>query len=512
MLRILDWDRARARFLHRLGEVELHPPDFLLELFGPILEFRVFAPLLLVVGLFDNHVLGSFAHEFRHIAQELFGVLFGVEMPQALRLLARDSGVLLFGLTPEDEFSIAGGGEVSSLMLATFTAATNVGASLSSLFFLFCLGLTGGFAGVLGATLLLGFFQVGLFKGFASRLTQIRLFPYPFVAVRLLLGDIGMTLSDVGRGGILAGGPDLVLNLHLIVLLGDVEVIVDGHLEKNLTKAADDLCRGRRKADPREPFGAYMPRKGQPPVIIGHRGHADALENTLISFREAIAQGAQMLELDVRLSKDLIPMVCHDATIKRISGKRGSIADRTAKYLLSLDLGKEFRFVTLEATLRDLAPVVPINIELKFQRPDYRPLVTAVCEVIRKLDVAPRILVSSFFHASLDVVKRNIPELSVAPLFGRLTGPPHEDDLEIVFAHAPQTYPAEIFPFRGRCAVVSWKMIDAELAERFERGDGTLLTYTVDDPVEMKRLIDLGIDGIITNRPSVAKKVLSELF
>lgn len=255
-----------------------------------------------------------------------------------------------------------------------------------------------------------------------------------------------------------------------------------------------------------------MPRKGQPPVIIGHRGHADALENTLISFREAIAQGAQMLELDVRLSRDLVPMVCHDATIKRISGKRGSIADRTSKHLLSLDLGKEFRFATLETALQELVPVVPINIELKFQRPDYRPLVGAVCQVIRKLDIAPRVLISSFFHASLEVVKRQIPELSVAPLFGSLTGRPHEDDLEVVFARPPQTYPVETFPFRGRCAVVSWKMIDVELVERFEQGQGTLLTYTVDDPVEMNRLIDLGIDGIITNRPAVLKKVLAERF
>lgn len=255
-----------------------------------------------------------------------------------------------------------------------------------------------------------------------------------------------------------------------------------------------------------------MPRKGSPPIIIGHRGHADSLENTLVSFRESIEQGAQMLELDVRLSKDLVPMVCHDATVKRVSGKAGSIADRTSRHLLSMDLGKGFRFSTLEAALSELVPRVPINVELKFQRPDYRPLVNAVCDVIARLEVGPRILVSSFFHPSLEVVKKRLPEISVAPLFGSLTGPPHEDDLEVVFTRAPQSYPADIFPFVGRAAVVSWKMIDAALVERFEQGGGTLLTYTVDDPVEMKRLIDLGIDGIITNRPAVLVKLLSELF
>ncbi len=255
-----------------------------------------------------------------------------------------------------------------------------------------------------------------------------------------------------------------------------------------------------------------MPRQGQPPIIIGHRGHADSLENTLISFRESIAQGAQMLELDVRLSKDMVPMVCHDATVTRISGKRGSIADRTAKHLLNLDLGKGFRISTLEAALEELVPRVPINIELKFQRPDYRPLVNAVCDVVEKLGAGPRILVSSFFHASLEVVKRRVPEMSIAPLFGSLTGLPHEDDLEVVFGRPIRQHEAGIYPFHGRAAVVSWKMIDEALAQRFAEGNGTLLTYTVDDPAEMKRLIGLGIDGIITNRPAVAVKVLEELF
>lgn len=219
-----------------------------------------------------------------------------------------------------------------------------------------------------------------------------------------------------------------------------------------------------------------------------------------------------MLELDARLAKDLVPMVCHDATLRRISGKRGSIADRTSHHLLKMDLGKGYHLTTLRQALVELCPLVPVNIELKFQRLDYRPLVNAVCEVIKELEVAPRILISSFFHASLEVVKKNIPELSVAPLFGKLTGPPHLDDLEVIFARPYQTYPQEIFPFVGKAAVVSWKMIDEALVERFTQAGGTLLTYTVDDPIEMRRLIGLGIDGIITNRSDVLLKTIGEVF
>ncbi len=232
----------------------------------------------------------------------------------------------------------------------------------------------------------------------------------------------------------------------------------------------------------------------------------------MISFRESVSMGAQMLELDVRLTKDGVPFVCHDATIKRVSGKSGSVADRTAKSLLSLDLGNGFRFATLEEALSELTPRIPVNVEMKFERPDYRALATAVCDVIRNLGVERRILISSFFHPSLEIVSKLNPAISVAPLFGSLTGLPHEDDLEVVFSRGRRGDVPDVYPFEGPAAVVSHKMIDSALAERFSQAKATLLTYTVDEPAEMKRLIHLGIDGIITNRPAVLQKVLAELF
>lgn len=219
-----------------------------------------------------------------------------------------------------------------------------------------------------------------------------------------------------------------------------------------------------------------------------------------------------MVELDVRLTKDGIPFVCHDATIKRVSGKSGTVADRTAKSLLALDLGNGFRFATLEEALSELTPSIPVNVEMKFERPNYRPLATAVCDVLANLGVGRRILVSSFFHPSLEIVSKLSPETSVAPLFGSLTGRPHDDDLELVFSRIHRKDVPEVFPFEGPAAVVSHKMIDQALAEKFAQAQATLLTYTVDEPAEMKRLIDLGIDGIITNRPAVLQQLLAELF
>lgn len=260
--------------------------------------------------------------------------------------------------------------------------------------------------------------------------------------------------------------------------------------------------------------GPLMPRVGHPPLNIGHRGNAATLENTLPSFREALKMGACMVELDTRLSKDGIPMVIHDDSVRRISaGKRGKVAESTAARLSAVDLGRaDLRVPTLAQVLKELTPRIPVNVELKYDKPEYRPLATEVCAVIRELGVAPRILISSFHHAALRMVEKLLPDVSVAPLMGCLTGPPHDDDLDPVFARARRKDAPSVFPFPGPCAVVWNQMIDADLAKRFGKAKATLLTYTVDEPEEMNRLIDLGIDGIITNRPDVLERVLGERF
>jgi glycerophosphoryl diester phosphodiesterase len=219
-----------------------------------------------------------------------------------------------------------------------------------------------------------------------------------------------------------------------------------------------------------------------------------------------------MVELDIRLSRDGVPIVVHDRTLKRISGRRGAIGGLSARHLTSLDLGQSRHLSTLAEVLSELTPQIPINVELKFSQPELRPMATAVCRVIADLGVTSRVLVSSFYHQSLLIAQKLLPELSVAPLFGCLTGPPHEDDLEPVFARPRRHDAPSIYPFQGPAAVVWNKMIDKELAHRFQCEGATLLTYTVDEPEEMKRLIDLGIDGIITNRPAVLEGVLTELF
>jgi glycerophosphoryl diester phosphodiesterase len=250
-----------------------------------------------------------------------------------------------------------------------------------------------------------------------------------------------------------------------------------------------------------------MPRRDSPPVNIAHRGHALTLENTLESFHESIDMGAAMLELDVRLSKDGVPIVFHDNSLTRITGRKsGTISSRTSTFLTQLDLGAGKRISRLDDALRELIPRIPVNIELKFPHMEYRPLVFAVLDAIERNQAQENVLVSSFFHQALEILHRSDPHVATAPLFGKITGKPHDDDLARLSRSRKKWLNS--LPFENPAAVVAWTMVDEELVRRFRKSKLTLLIYTVDEPEYMKRLADLGVDGIITNRPDLLDQVL----
>lgn len=242
------------------------------------------------------------------------------------------------------------------------------------------------------------------------------------------------------------------------------------------------------------------------PLVIGHRGHWKTVENTVRSFHEAVDLGAQMIEFDVQLSKDGVPIVFHDYSLRRMTGRTGSVRSRTARHLAAIAMAQDTRIPTLRETLEQLVPRVPVNIELKYNHVHYRPLVKAVGDCVRELGFENRVLVSSFLHHSLLLMNRFYPEIPTAPLYlTRWNGPPYEDDMEI-WSKLPD-WETEL-PFKRPGLVVHHAMIDEKLAVRTRELNLTLLCYTVDDPAEMDRLIELTIDGIITNQPETLRERL----
>ncbi|MBV9216368.1 MAG: glycerophosphodiester phosphodiesterase [Acidobacteria bacterium] len=167
------------------------------------------------------------------------------------------------------------------------------------------------------------------------------------------------------------------------------------------------------------------------PLIIAHRGaSAYAPENTLAAFQLAAEQGADGLEFDVQLSSDGIPVVIHDADVRRVSGLDKRVADLTARELGQLDVGSWFNAVrgdtkfagesvpTLAQTLEAAASFRgPIYVELKCGNATYQPLAGAVCDIARDSPLLPRIIIKSFRLAAIPEIRSQLPTVQTAALF-----------------------------------------------------------------------------------------------
>jgi len=222
------------------------------------------------------------------------------------------------------------------------------------------------------------------------------------------------------------------------------------------------------------------------PLVIGHRGaSAEAPENTLAAFRTAAAQGADWVELDVRLTTDSELSVIHDA---HLSDGR-IVAD-----LARSDLPRHVP-VLAEA----LAASVPmgVNVEIKHDPvepgfADDRHIADITVAAVADSPVA--VLVSSFDLLVIERVHQLAPELPTAYLVVDPASP--LDAVEACVAG-------------GHSALHPWNTsVDAALVDRCHDAGLAVNVWTVDDPDRILELAGFGVDGIVTNRPALALQVL----
>ncbi len=267
----------------------------------------------------------------------------------------------------------------------------------------------------------------------------------------------------------------------------------------------------RRKQEPRTVRSGW-------PVNFAHRGDsARAPENTLEAFRMAVEVGAGGLELDVHLTRDGHVVVIHDATVDRTTSGSGAVEAATLRELKGLDAGHGFspdggmtypyrglglEIPTLAEVLEEF-PGVSINIDIKDLRAGCEG---AVIEVLRSAGAEGRALVVSERHAAVRRVRKvsggsvatgaSRREIAVFYLLSafRLEGvlKPGYEALQV-----PVTY--------GRLALVTRRFVRAAHA-RGVRVDA----WTINDTAEMRRLLDLGVDVVMTDRPEALAGVLAE--
>ncbi|MBE2236084.1 MAG: glycerophosphodiester phosphodiesterase [Anaerolinea sp.] len=241
------------------------------------------------------------------------------------------------------------------------------------------------------------------------------------------------------------------------------------------------------------------------PLNLGHRGARGlAPENTLAGMAAGMAAGADGVEFDVQRTADGHLVVFHDDDLRRICNVSGRIVTSTLAQLRELDAGRYFgpQFAgelipTLDEVLETLPANAFVNIEAKRFRFRSDGLEAGIAEAFQRHSLAGRCIVSSFNPVLLwwlGRIDRTIP-------LGLLYAP----DLP---AGLNRGWPrhllrlAALHPYQGQ--------VTPKLVQQVRRRGQQINTWTVNEPAEMRRLIDLGVDGIITDRPDLLSALLTE--
>ena len=243
-------------------------------------------------------------------------------------------------------------------------------------------------------------------------------------------------------------------------------------------------------------------------ILIAHRGaSAYYPENTIPAFEAAIEMGAEMIELDVQLTKDGVPVVFHDADIARCTNGRGRIKNHTLEELKKLDAGKWFarkfkgtRIPTLEEVLELSRGRIALNIEIKTESvtDEYRHGIEEKCiELVREYDMQDHVLFSSFDYRAVRHIKRLDDQMPAALLYNAGLSQ-YKLPSELI-----NIYSADAFNCSQRQLTKKW------LADIKANGFPVYI-YTVNKVERMRELISLGVDGIFTNKPDVLKKTLEQ--
>jgi glycerophosphoryl diester phosphodiesterase len=259
-----------------------------------------------------------------------------------------------------------------------------------------------------------------------------------------------------------------------------------------------------------------MKLQAEKPFIIAHRGaSAFAPENTLAAFRRAIADGAEGVEFDVRLAKDGVPVVFHDATLSRVSSKQGLLSHYTSEELQKTDVGSWFNRRKPEKanesfsteTISTLQQVLDflreykglIYIELKCRAGEIEQITKIVCRIIGDSLLLPQIIVKSFQLEALPFVRRFCPEVQTAALF--------EPKLATVLRRK-NDYTKTAHDFGADQISVHFSLATKKLMGKAEKQNIPVTIWTADNPLWLQRAIERKITAIITNNPArlLAKK------
>jgi len=216
---------------------------------------------------------------------------------------------------------------------------------------------------------------------------------------------------------------------------------------------------------------------------ISHRGaSAYEPENTLRAIKRALGYVVDMVEVDIRETRDGQIVVIHDETLERTTNGRGYVHEMSFSDLRKLDAGKGERIPTLQEVIDLVKGRVGLIVELKDLR-----TIEKVAEILGENNFVDQTMVTSFIHSAVKRIKELNPQLKTGVIFRSAPVKPSQLALD---ANANALFPYYKY--------VTTRMIDDAHSNRL-----AVHVWTVDTREEMEHYVRMGVDGVVTNKPDL---------
>ncbi len=230
-------------------------------------------------------------------------------------------------------------------------------------------------------------------------------------------------------------------------------------------------------------------------MVTAHRGASiEAPENTIAALRRAVEAGADYAEIDVQHTKDRVIVLLHDADLMRMGGDPRRLAGLTLDEMAGVDVGRNFHpeFVgehvpTLEEVIAFVRGRMKLNIELKYNVPD-PGLAPAVVELLRRENFLDQAVITSLDYEALRQVKSIEPDLKTGHIVTASVGDVMRSEADFLSLNSAKTGVA--------------------IVRRAHAAGKEVHVWTVNDPEAMLRMIERGVDNIITDKPAMLVDVM----
>ncbi|RNC84697.1 MAG: hypothetical protein ED557_06885 [Balneola sp.] len=244
-------------------------------------------------------------------------------------------------------------------------------------------------------------------------------------------------------------------------------------------------------------------------VVIAHRGASSyAPENTHSAFKLAIEMEAEMIELDVSISRDGIPVVVHDKTVDRTTSESGEVGSFTLDELKKMEVGSWFDkkfggepFPTLEEVLAYTKGRIAVNIEIKTEAVSDQAeggVVDKSIRLVREAGIENEVIFSSFDYRVMEHLEALAPEIPKAILYEK------SQSGDLTPSELVEKYNVDAF----NC---SHRQLSEEWVQDLQSNKIPFFIYTVNDEELMRTVIKKGAAGIFSDKPDVLKQVVENL-